>query len=237
VTAIVAKGLTKRFRGGVVGLSGVDIDVGAGEAVALLGINGAGKTTLLRILATLMLPDEGFAQIAGHDIRTNAVGVRRSIGVVLGEDRSSYLRLSGRSNLEFFGAIYGLEPQAARAQATRLLEGLGLAHAADRSVNGYSAGMRARLSLARALLASPPILLLDEPTRSLDPVAAVEYRERLNLLRRQHVTILMATHDLHEAASVADRLVVLHSGTVIAVRACDANAADIEGHLLELLRR
>lgn len=237
MTAISARGLTKRFRGNVIGLDGVDLDVERGEAVALLGPNGAGKTTFLRILATLILPDSGEAQLGGHDIRTDPLAVRRSIGVVLSEDRAWYLRLSGRANLEFFAAVYGLDRRTAADRATALLHDHGLGDAADRRVSGYSAGMRARLALARALLASPPILLLDEPTRSLDPMAAIDFRQRLRLLRHDQVTILFATHDLHEAASLADRVVVLDHGRLQAIRRTTFTAGDIENELVGLLEQ
>lgn len=235
--AIWARGLTKRFRGNVVGLDDVDLDVERGEAVALLGPNGAGKTTLLRILATVILPDSGDAKIGGHDIRVDPLAVRRSIGVVLSEDRSWYLRLSGRANLEFFAVVYGLDRRAAGDRATALLHDHGLGQAADRRVSGYSAGMRARLALARALLASPPVLLLDEPTRSLDPMAAIDFRQRLRLLREDQVTILFATHDLHEAASLADRVIVLDHGRLQAIKSTSVTAGEIENELVGLLER
>jgi ABC-2 type transport system ATP-binding protein len=237
MTVISARGLTKRFRGNVIGLEGVDLDIERGEAVAFLGPNGAGKTTLLRILATVILPDGGHAKVGGHDIRVDPLAVRRSIGVLLSEDRSWYLRLSGRANLEFFGVVYGLDRRTAADRASALLHDHGLGDAADRRVSGYSAGMRARLALARALLASPPILLLDEPTRSLDPMAAIDFRRRLGLLRQDQVTILFATHDLHEAASLADRVVVLDHGRMQAIKSATFTAGDIESELVGLLEQ
>ena len=151
---IRVRGIVKRFAGHTA-LDSVDLDVAPGEVVALLGPNGAGKSTLLRILGTTVLPDEGTATVGGHDVANDAVAVRRRIGVTLGDERSWYWRLSGRQNLEFFGAMYGLRRRAARARAAGLLREVGLEQAADRRFDGYSSGMRARLSMARALLAEP----------------------------------------------------------------------------------
>ena len=135
---------------------------------------------------------------------------------MIGDERSLYWRLSGRRNLTFFAALHGIRRREAGERADELLGAIGLGDAADRSVLGYSSGMRARLSLARALISSPPLLLLDEPTRSLDPVAAVRFRETaVELARGQGTGILFATHDLHEAAAAADRVVVLSQGKVV----------------------
>ena len=179
--AIHARGLTKRF-GPVTALDGVDLDVGGGEVVALLGANGAGKSTLLRILSTTVLPDEGVAWVAGNDVVAEPLAARRALGVALGDERSWYWRLSGRQNLEFFAVLYGIRRKEARRRVQELLGEVGLNHAADRRFDGYSAGMRARLSLARALVASPPVILLDELTRSLDPVAVSDFRTQVRRL-------------------------------------------------------
>ncbi len=230
---IVVEGVVKRF-GEVSALAGVDLAVAPGEAVALLGANGAGKSTLMRIIGGVVLPDAGRASVADHDVVTDPGDAKRSIGLVLSDERSWYWRITGRQNLEFFAALSGTRPAAAAARSDVLLTETGLAHAADRPFGGYSAGMRARLSLARALLDEPAVLLLDEPTRSLDPVAAAEFRERINgLTATRDTAVLFATHDLHEAAALASNVVVLHLGEVIARRARGTTAEELERLLLD----
>lgn len=234
---IRVRDVVKRF-GSHTALDGVTLDVGAGEVVALLGPNGAGKSTLLRILGTTVLPDAGTAEVAGHDVQVAAAAVRRSIGVMLGDERSWYWRLSGRQNLEFFGVLYGLRRNAARSRARELLRDVGLERAGDRRFDGYSSGMRARLSLARALLTAPPVLLLDEPTRAIDPVAAVDFRERVRQLATDDGRVLLlATHNLYEAAALADRVIVLGAGRVHAVRDGGAQPDELEAELLKLERQ
>ncbi len=213
---IAIRGLAKRFRS-VQALAGVDLDVDRGEIIALLGPNGAGKSTLIRILATTVLPDSGTARIGGFDIVAQSAAARRSFGLALGDERSWYWRLSGRQNLAFFASLYGLSRLDGANRVDQLLSDVGLSEAADRRFDGYSTGMRMRLSLARALLPDPPVLLLDEPTRSLDPVAAVAFRQRVvGLGRERTIAILYATHDLHEASAIATRVVVLAAGQVAA---------------------
>jgi ABC-2 type transport system ATP-binding protein len=210
-------------------LDSIDLEIATGEVVALLGPNGAGKSTLLRIIGTTIIADEGHVHVGGRDVRTDPTGVRRTIGVALGDERSWYWRLTGRRNLEFFAVLCGFARPAARRRAAELLDEVGLAEAADRRFDGYSSGMKARLSLARALLTEPPVLLLDEPTRTLDPLAAADFRAlALSLARDRGRTLLFATHDLHEAAAVASRVVVLARGKV-AMEVGDAlDAAGLE---------
>jgi ABC-type multidrug transport system ATPase subunit len=228
VSSIRANGLVKRF-GTVVALDGIDLDVGAGEIVALLGPNGAGKSTLLRILGTTVLADAGRATVMGYDVALDAIAVRRSTGLMIGDERSWYWRLTGRHNLEFFAALHGLRRPAARARAQQLLGEVGLEQAADRRFAGYSSGMRARLSLARALISEPPVLLLDEPTQNLDPVAAARFRETvLELAEERGTGVLFATHDLHEAAEIATRVIGLARGRVAFVREGGTDARELE---------
>lgn len=207
-------GLVKGF-GPVAALAGVDLKVQPGEIAALLGPNGAGKSTLLRILATLVLPDEGTAVVAGHDVTRAPQEVRRAIGTALGDERSWHWRLTGRHNLEFFAALYGLTRRQAKLRANALLAEVGLTDAADRCFGGYSSGMKSRLSLARALIMSPRILILDEPTRALDPGAAAEFRRTLVELVSEHqAAVIMATHDVHEAAVVATEVLIVKNGVI-----------------------
>ncbi|MBW3575178.1 MAG: ABC transporter ATP-binding protein [Actinobacteria bacterium] len=225
-------GLKKRF-GKLAALRGLDLEVPWGAIVAVLGSNGAGKSTLLRILATTVLPDAGHAEVAGHDVVTDSAAARRSLGLVLGDERSWYWRLTGRDNLEFYAALHGLRRPAARRRADELLAAVDLAHAGDRRFDRYSSGMRARLALARALLHEPPVLCLDEPTATLDPVAAASFRA---LVRRQADTgraVLFTTHDLHEAAAVASNVVVLAAGKVAAKVDDRPDAAQLEAILIE----
>lgn len=209
---IKVRGLVKRF-GTVTALDGLDIDVARGEIVSLLGPNGAGKSTLLRILGTIVLPDAGSASVCGVDVTEDPLAARRKIGLMIGDERSFYWRVTGRRNLTFFAALHGMRRRQALARAAELLEVVGLTEAADRPVRAYSSGMRARLSLARALLGRAPLLLLDEPTQNLDPLAASRFRDTaISLAGEQGAGILLATHDLHEAVAISTRIVVLAGG-------------------------
>jgi ABC-2 type transport system ATP-binding protein len=199
-------------------LHAVTIRVHRGEVLGLVGPNGAGKTTLLKILATLLTPSEGRARLAGSDVVDAPGAVRRAVGLASGEDRGFYWRLSGRDNLEFFGQLLGLSPRAASARVGAVLELVDLLPRAGESVFSYSTGMRQRLGIARALLGDPSVLLLDEPTRSLDPVAASETQALVNRLARdRHATVLLATHNLDEAERICDRVAILVDGTVRAM--------------------
>jgi len=234
--AIHIEGLTKRF-GSHQALAGVDFDVPQGEIVTLLGHNGAGKSTLTRILATTVLPDGGSARVCGFDVVADPMAVRFRLGVTLSDERSWYWRITGRHNLEFFAALYGYHGAKAASRTTELLEVVGLSDAADRRFDGYSSGMKARLSVARALLPDPPVLLLDEPTRSMDPIASAEFRELVeDLVRRRGKTVLLTTHNLHEAAALADHVVVLRNGCVQARVSGQQSAERLESMLLEAMR-
>jgi ABC-2 type transport system ATP-binding protein len=194
-------------------LHDVDLEVRAGEIVGLVGPNGAGKTTLIKIVATLLEATSGRVTIDGYDVMTAPLEVRRRVGLVLADDRALYWRLTGRQNLEFFAAMHGLGRDAAAARSARLLEDVGLAER-DRLVFGYSAGMRSRLSIARALLHEPPLLVLDEPTRALDPVATVRVGTMLKGIAATGVAVLLSSHRLDEIEQVCDRVVAVVSGGV-----------------------
>jgi ABC-2 type transport system ATP-binding protein len=230
--AIRVVDVTKRF-GRVIALNGVDLSVEPGQVVALLGPNGAGKSTLTRIIATTVLPDAGTVSVWGRDVVSQSSDVRKLLGVTLSDERSWYWRLSGRQNLEFFAALYGYNREQARQQTHELLERVDLVAAADRRFNGYSAGMRARLSLARALLPNPPVLLLDEPTRSLDPVAAADFRDLIRaLVEDEGTSVLLTTHNLHEAAALAGQVAVLVAGRIAGRADGGASASTLEDLLL-----
>lgn len=202
-------------------LAGVSFSVERGEAVALVGPNGAGKSTLLRILATLIIPTRGRATIGGFDVERAASGARRQIGYHTGGDEGFYGRLSVRQNLGFFAAMNNIMGADANRQIARAAARMEIGHELDRQVRTLSTGMMHRLGLARALLHGPPVLLLDEPTRSLDPLAAADFRRLLKheLVGRDGATLVFASHALAEVEEMADRVVVLDKGQVAA---CDS---------------
>ena len=192
----------------------MSLEVRSGEIVALLGPNGAGKSTLLRILATTVRADGGSAAVMGADVEVDPATVRRSVGAMFGEDRGWYWRLTARRNVEFFGVISGAPTAWVRARADELLRDFDLGEAADKPVGTFSSGMRARLGLVRALLNAPPVLLLDEPSSHLDPLAAVDLRDRLQASAAAGTSVLIATHDLHEAAAIAHRVIGVVGGAL-----------------------
>jgi ABC-2 type transport system ATP-binding protein len=196
-------------------LRGVDVHIRRGEIFGLLGPNGAGKTTLVKIFACLVLPDRGYAVVDGEDTRRDGK-VKPKIGLVNSDERSFYWRLSGRENLEFFAHLYDVPSRRVNERIRELLEKVEMAEAADRRFADYSSGMKQRLAIARALLHDPPILLMDEPTRSLDPASALHLRTFIadELKARDGKTILLATHNLREAEVLCDRLAILAKGKI-----------------------
>ena len=199
-------------------LQHVSAQVYEGEFFGLLGPNGAGKTTLFKILATLVLPDAGTATIAGCDIIQDAARVRRVLAPVIADERSLYWRLSARENLELYGVLQGLDRRAALARADELMAVVGLDDAGAKIVASFSSGMKQRLLIARALIGGPRVLLLDEPTRSLDPISARQFRAFLRdeIAGRQRCTVLLATHNTEEALELCDRVAVLDHGRLLA---------------------
>lgn len=233
---VEVRGLVRAY-GSLVALDGVDLTVGRGEIVALLGENGAGKSTLIRVIATTLLPHAGTVMVDGHDVTTEPHEAQAVTGLVLSEERSFFWRLSGQQNLEFFAALRGIGRREARHRAVAALAAVGLAEVADRRVDRYSTGMRARLSLARAFLDDPTVLLLDEPTRSLDAVASSDIRTLIRqLAAERNSAVLFATHDLHEVAAVATRTVVIAHGRVVAVVPGGTDAIGLEAALLAAAR-
>jgi ABC-2 type transport system ATP-binding protein len=212
--AVRTEGLAKRF-GETEALRGVDLEVPAGRVLGLLGHNGAGKTTMLRILTTLALPTAGRAWVAGHDVVAEADAVRARIGLA-GQQATVDGLLTARANLEMIGRLYHLPRRTARERAQELLERVALTDAAERRVDALSGGMRRRLDLAASLVANPPVIFLDEPTSGLDPHA----RNELWGLLREHVragaTLVLTTQYLDEADRLADTIVVLDHGAVVA---------------------
>jgi len=209
---IEVEGLHRTF-GPVRALSGVDLEVAAGEVHGLLGPNGAGKTTLMRILSGLVDPSEGSAYVLDRRAGQSPE-LRARIGMVPPGDRTFYLRLSGLENLVFFGRLHGLRRRAARARALELLEAVGLDEAGERPISTYSHGMQKRLSFARALLAHPKLLLVDEATHDLDPVAAQQVRDLTALCAADGTAVLWATQRIEELHGFARHVTVLDRGTV-----------------------
>ena len=207
-----------RPAGQIRALDGVSLSIAPGEVFGLLGPNGAGKTTLIKILAGLVLPSEGTARIEGRD-SSEGRGARQVLGLVTSDERSFYWRLTGRENLRFFGRLHGMSASELKPLIPALLARVGLAEASEQAFSGYSSGMRQRLAFARALLHDPPVLLCDEPTRSLDPLAARSLRRFMqeDLNGRDGKTILLATHNLHEAAALCGRIAILSGGRIVAV--------------------
>ena len=231
--AIEAFGLDKRF-GKTVALKGVDLEVRAGTVFGLLGPNGAGKTTLVRILTTLLLPDGGRAAVAGCDVVRQAAEVRYRIGLA-GQQAAVDELLTGRENLEMVGRLYHLPGGAARRRAADLLERFGLTAAANRIAKTYSGGMRRRLDLACSLVATPPVLFLDEPTTGLDPGSRVGMWEAIRELVGSGTTVLLTTQYLEEADRLADRIAVIDLGRVIACETPDALKATLGGGRVDVV--
>ena len=200
----------------ITALDDVSLKVNKGEICGLLGPNGAGKTTLIKILATLIIPDSGKAYVNGHEIIKEENHVKDSIGLVHNDERSFFWRLTGRQNLEFFASLYRLKGKEAKTEANRVLEIVGLIDKADIRFDSYSTGMKRRMGIARGLLTNPDILLVDEPTSGVDPLSAIRIRRFLKeeLVNKMKKTILLATHDLQEAQSICDKIVIIHKGKI-----------------------
>ena len=204
-----------------VSLQGVTCDIYEREFFGLLGPNGAGKTTLFKVLSTLMLPDEGSASVLGYDVVDQERDVRRVLTPVLTNERSLNWRLTARQNLDLYAALHGLKGATARQRVTEVLEAVELTDTGLKPAGKFSSGMRQRLMIARALLTRPKVLLLDEPTRSLDPISARAFRKflREQIMERQGCTVILATHNADEALGLCDRVGVLHRGRLLSVGA------------------
>jgi ABC-2 type transport system ATP-binding protein len=204
-------------------LTDVSFTVAPGEIVCVMGPNGAGKSTLLRILAGIVVPSQGQARVAGLDVTAHDSESRRRVSFIVGDERSFHWPLSGRHNLEYFGALHGYPPAEARARAGALLVRVGIDAAADRAFRTYSRGMRQRLALARGLLGSPDVLLLDEPTLGLDPIGARDLRRFLrdDVIRGGGRTAVVGTNDPGEARALGDRVLLFERGRLVRETAPD----------------
>lgn len=231
--AIYAEGLVKTF-GDVRALDGVDLDVPEGTVLGLLGPNGAGKTTTVRCLTTLLRPDSGKAVVAGVDVLKHPDTVRRSIGLS-GQFAAVDEYLTGRENLQMVGRLYQMGAKAAKARAVELLEQFNLTDAADRSTKTYSGGMRRRLDLAAALVVSPPVMFMDEPTTGLDPRNRQQLWDVIKQLVSGGTTLLLTTQYLEEADHLAHDIAVVDHGRVIAKGTSDQLKARTGGERVEVV--
>ncbi|MGW5750568.1 ATP-binding cassette domain-containing protein [Nocardia rhamnosiphila] len=217
--AVRVEGITKSF-GEVQALRGVSFSAARGTVLGVLGPNGAGKTTAVKILSTLLRPDSGSAVVAGHDIRKDPAGVRRSI-MMTGQYAALDENLSGRENLELFGRLMGLSKSTARKRADALLEEFDLVASGRRPVRQYSGGMRRRVDIACGLVVRPEVVFLDEPTTGLDPRSRQGVWDLVSALKEQGITVLLTTQYLEEADVLSDNIIVIDKGTVIAEGTAD----------------
>jgi len=230
--AVVAEGLVRTYKD-VTALAGLDLRVPRGSVLGVLGPNGAGKTTAVKILTTLVKPDSGRAEVDGIDVLDQPAKARTRIGVS-GQNAAVDEYLTGFENLEMVGRLYHLGARRSRARATELLEQFRLEDAADRIAKGYSGGMRRRLDLAGALIADPPVLFLDEPTTGLDPRSRTEMWDVIRNLVRRGTSLLLTTQYLEEADLLADNIIVIDHGTVIAEGDADQLKAQVGGERLQV---
>ncbi|WP_117212757.1 ABC transporter ATP-binding protein [Allorhizocola rhizosphaerae] len=217
----------------VTALDSVSLRIEHGEVHGLLGPNGAGKSTLMKLLSTVLLPTSGRAEVCGHDVVTATKAVRPLISVVFGGERGLYPRLSARQNLMYWAALYGVCGRVAATRVEELLDRFDLRDRASDRVETYSAGMRQRLHLARGLIGNPRVLLLDEPTNALDPAAALRLRQTITEIAAQGRTILIATHDMHEAEHICDRVSLIDHGRLIATESPHALVTRVQVPTLE----
>src|SRR5437868_2153347 len=213
--AIEARGLERTFKGGVEAVRGIELSVAAGEVFGFLGPNGAGKTTTVRMLCTLLPPTAGSATVAGLDVVAAAPAVRRRIGVALQEIGLDPVQ-TGRELLELQCGLYGITGRSARARAEELLELVGLTEAADRRTKTYSGGMKRRLDLASALVHSPDVLFLDEPTTGLDPASRLTVWDEVRRINSNGTTVFLTTQYLEEADKLCNRLAIIDGGRIVA---------------------
>jgi ABC-2 type transport system ATP-binding protein len=215
------RGLFKSERRFVQALKGISLEVKQGEIFGLLGPNGAGKTTLIKILTTLLLPTSGDAWINGYNITKEENKVRASVGCMLMGERGLYWKLTGRENLEYFGALYHLEPSTRHARASQIIEQLKLDEIADRMVESYSSGQKMSLAFGKALINDAPLLVLDEPTNTLDVPSASALRTIVRQLNTQGKTVIYTTHIMSEAETLCDRVAIIDRGELLALGTVD----------------
>jgi ABC-2 type transport system ATP-binding protein len=211
--------LGRERRGETIALKDMSFTAAPGEVLVLLGPNGSGKTTALKLISTMFLPDAGSVLVGGCDARRNAGAVRRQVGIAVSAERSFFPRLSARENLEFFAALDEVPRSERSHRIDEVLRDTGLEEKADTLVMKFSSGMYQRLGMARALVKRPSVLLLDEPTRSLDAAATAHFWAIIRTLPKRQTTVLLATHDFAEASAVGGRVLLLRGGQLLANRA------------------
>ena len=222
------QGLLRSKQRAVEALKGISLEICPGEIFGLLGPNGAGKTTLIKCMTTLLLPTSGTIQINGYDVERNADQVRASIGCMLMGERGLYWKLTGRENLDFFGALYHLPPEVRRQRSQQVIELLSLGDIIDRTVETYSSGQKMKLAFAKSLINQAPLLVLDEPTNTLDVPSARELRIIVRDLNRQGHTVIYTTHQMTEAEELCKRVAIIDRGQVIALGTVDELKASIQ---------
>ena len=211
------KGLFKSEKSSVEALKGISLEVRKGEIFGLLGPNGAGKTTLIKVLTTLLLPTAGEVFVNGYHVQREENKVRASVGCMLMGERGLYWKLTGRENLEYFGALYHLSPSARRRRAQEILALLDLQDLANRTVETYSSGQKMKLAFAKALINDAPLLVLDEPTNTLDVPSASELRAIVRNLNAQGKTVIYTTHIMTEAETLCERVAIIDRGQLLAL--------------------
>jgi ABC-2 type transport system ATP-binding protein len=226
--------LTKTFDD-FLAVDSVTLTVEPGEVLAMLGPNGAGKTTTVRMMTSILPPTRGYAKLAGYDVTQNPERVRAHVGV-LTEQHGLYERMRGLEYLDFFGQVYRLDKSIRKKRARELMERFGLGDALDKRLGEYSKGMKQKLALVRAMLHDPPVLLLDEPTSAMDPQSAKQVRDAILELQRDERTFMITTHNLAEAQLLANRIVIIRHGRIIANGTIDDLAQQFVGEPVMELR-
>ena len=218
---LVLKPFYKRRK--ILALDNINLSIEPGDRVAFLGVNGAGKTTLLKLIGGLLYASNGKITVNGFDPLTHNMKARKHVGYVLNEERSFYWRLTGLQNLEFFGALDNISKEKLKETSSDLLELVGLESAGSKLVASYSSGMKQRLAIARGLLADPMILILDEPTRTLDPQAVEDVKRLISHKIHEKIkrTLLIATHRFDEAEELCNRVCVMKQGRIISIDSVD----------------
>ena len=246
MAAIVFNSVSKHFRQGgfffsrrkpklTYALQSLSLSVARGEVLSLLGPNGSGKSTTLKLIATVLLPDQGTVLVNGSDTRTDEPGVRRQVGLALSSERSFFPRLTARENLGFFAALENIAGPECQDRVDSVLERVGLIEEADKQVMKLSSGLYQRLGIARALIKNPPVLLLDEPTRSLDPGAASRIWTLIGWLADSGITMVVATHNFQEAISISNRVAVVERGRLLGIQSvAHCHAQQLQSYYLEL---
>jgi ABC-2 type transport system ATP-binding protein len=216
-------------------LNDISLTVPRGKVLVLLGPNGSGKTTILKLIATVLLPDSGRVLVEGADTRETPGHVRGHVGFAVAAERSFFPRLSARENLDFFATLDNVARNSRPREIERVLASVGLLEHADMLVMKFSSGMYQRLGLARALIKNPSLILLDEPTRSVDPGAAAHCWDLVRELPRQGRAVILATHSFHEANAVADEVAILSRGSLAALRRAPASADELRSFYFQVM--